>query len=286
MLSLTPVARAPILGSLGRPAQAWFLNQVTRQRASWGEELHRENSRRPYTVSTLLDDRGRPLRSGSWLEPGKSVWLRLTTFSTNLSGFVLEKVLPRLPNNLELYKMTFRLDGYTLEPAQHPWACSSSFSALVQDTRLGSVDGRVRLEFASPTAFRSQGADIPLPDPARLMKSYWTKWNQVVPHDLQIQDIWPNFAGECVVVNELSGINTERWTFAEGARGWATGYTGAVGLVLLGKKQCKEWADHWDGAAAVLHLLARFALFCGTGHHTTIGMGQTRSIPLPSTPLS
>lgn len=186
LISLTPTDHSPVLGSLGRPAQGWFLRQVTRHSAPWGSKLHLSNSIHPYTVSTLLDDRGRPLRPGSWLKPGKSVWLRLTSTSEELSAFLLEKVFPKLPNRLELYKMNFRIDGYTTDPAQHPWACQSSIQALAQDSKLNHVNGRVRLEFISPTAFRSNGADVPIPDPSKLMRSYWMKWNAVVPEDMQI----------------------------------------------------------------------------------------------------
>jgi len=287
LFSLVSTGRTPILGPLGRPGQAWFLGQVTRQNPVLGDALHSLNGLRPYTVSTLLDHRGRPLRPGCWLEPGQEVWLRVTTFSEQLSALTVEKILRRLPGHLELYKMVFRLDGFTLDPAQHPWAGQSSFAALSQDSQLNwswekSGSSKVRLEFATPTAFRAGQVDVPMPDPGRILKSLWSKWNSVTPEPLQVQEIWPDFAANCVVLSELAGVNTERWEFAEGSRGMATGFTGAVGLTLLAKNQCGEWAQYWDGAAAVLQLLAAFAFYSGAGHHTSVGMGQARPIALGS----
>jgi hypothetical protein len=37
----------------------------------------------------------------------------------------------------------------------------------------------------------------------------------------------------------------------------------------------KEGND-WNGAATVMQSLANFSFYCGVGHHTTIGMGQSR----------
>jgi CRISPR-associated endoribonuclease Cas6 len=79
----------------------------------------------------------------------------------------------------------------------------------------------------------------------------------------------------------MTAVNTMRWEFADGTRGAATGFTGTVGFTLLPKPKINEkWKPFWDGADVVMHSLARFAFYCGVGHHTTIGMGQTRSLPL------
>jgi CRISPR/Cas system endoribonuclease Cas6 (RAMP superfamily) len=114
-----------------------------------------------------------------------------------------------------------------------------------------------------------------------VFRSYGQKWNAVAPEGVQIQDLWPGFAAACIMVSELSGLNTTRWSFAEGTRGVATGFTGAVGFTLLPKRQCGEWAEYWDGADRVMQSLAKFAFYCGTGHHASIGMGQTRVLEPP-----
>ncbi len=282
LLSLKSSHAAPILGSLGRPANAWFLAQITRSKPELGSALHDGQGPKPYTVSTLLDHLGLPLSAGKWLQPGEVCWLRVTTFNKELSELVLRQILPRLPAKVDLYKMSFYLEGWTLDPAQHTWAGQSSYTNLAQEYELTQSSQSVRLEFVTPTAFRSQGADIPLPIPGHILRGWWQKWNAFAPEPMQIHSVWPEFANACVMVSELGGINSDRWTFAEGTRGAATGFTGVAGFHLLPKRQCGDFAAFWDGADQVLQNLARFAFYCGTGHHTTIGMGQTRPLPARS----
>ena len=277
LLPLTAASRCPILGALGWPANAWLLHELTCRQPELAQSLHDDEGVKPYTVSTLLDGRGRPLAKGMWLQPGQACWLRVTTFEERLSEVLLE-IVKDLPPRMTLYKMDFRLDGWTLDPAQHPWAGHSSFAALAQAEGVNGRTRQVRLEFASPTAFRSEGADTPLPIPALIQRSLWQRWNTAAPEPMQIHAAWPEFAAACVKVSELTAINTDRWVFAEGTRGAATGFTGTVGLTLLPERQCRDWAACWESADRVLQSLAQFAFYCGTGHHTTIGIGQTRMI--------
>jgi CRISPR-associated endoribonuclease Cas6 len=276
MISLIPVRPAPILGALGRPVQAWFLQQVTKANPGMAAALHDSKGPKPYTVSTLLDERGRPLQAGSWLQTGKPVWQRWTVFESHLADLLQKQILPYLPASMTLYKMGFRLDGFTFDPAQHPWAGQTSYAGLAQETGLPEKARPARLEFMTPTAFRSEGADIPLPIPGHVFRGYWQKWNAFAPEAYQINPVWPEFANACLIISELADINTGRWVFADGTRGAATGFTGVAGFSLLAKKQCGEFAAYREGAERVLNHLARFAFYCGTGHHTTIGLGQTR----------
>lgn len=279
LLSLSPLTSVPILGPLGRPAQAWFLQQITRCQPALGAELHDQNGVKPYTVSTLLDDRGHAIHSGRWLEPGASCWLRITSFGETLSDLLLKKILNKLPDRVRLYEMDFRLDGLTFERAQHPWADQSDYSNLIQELDGHSRLRQARLEFNSPTAFRVGQADLPLPLPGSVFRSYWQKWNAYAPASLQIHEDWPAFAAQCITISELTGVNSEQWRFAEGSHGAATGFAGTVSFNLLPQHQCAEWKEQWVDAAPLMQTLARFAFYCGTGHHTTVGLGQTRLLP-------
>jgi len=79
----------------------------------------------------------------------------------------------------------------------------------------------------------------------------------------------------------LTAVNTTHWEFAEGERGAATGFTGTVGFSLIPKSKVKkDWREYWDGSATVMQSLANFAFYCGVGHHTTIGMGQSRVLQI------
>lgn len=279
LLSLTAESSYPVLGALGRPAQAWFLQQVTRTNPALASRMHDEQGVKPYTVSTLLDENGRILQAGTWLKPGQACWLRITTFEDTLSE-VLEKTIKCLPKRMTLYKMDFRVDGVARHRAEHPWAGETSFADMSQDAANASLQNHIRLEFASPTAFRSGGLDVCLPEPRQVFRSLWARWNALCPEPMQIQDLWPDFAANCILVNELTAINTVHWLIAEGSRGGATGFTGTAGFSLPpAKKLSEKWRAYYDGANTVMQSLAQFAFYAGVGHHTAIGMGQTRLIP-------
>lgn len=279
VIYLESTKKSPILGTLGRPVQAWFLNQIMRRKPSLAKNLHDGNGAKPFTVSTLLDRHGRPYRSGDWLEEGQDCWLRVTTVGEELSEVLLAGVMKKLPKSLTLYKMDFRIDGYTLNPREHPWAGQTTFTDIAQDSQYSNAPRDVRMEFVSPTAFRANGNDIPIPSPQQVFRSLWQKWNALCPESMQLDERWPEFAADCILVNELTAVNTVRWEFAEGTRGAATGFTGTVGFTLLPKtKVPKKWQPYWDGADLVMQSLARFAFYSGVGHHATIGMGQTRIV--------
>ena len=282
VISLTPTSAYPIFGALGRPAQAWVLSQIMLKRPQLAQGLHDANGSKPLIVSTLLDRYGHPFKAGDWLKQGQECWLRVSTIGEELSEVYLRNVLKKLPKSLALYKMDFRVDGYSLNPHEHSWAGQTTFAEIAQDSQYAASARNVRMEFVSPTAFRNNGSDIALPIPGKVFRSLAEKWNTFCPETMQIQEMWPEFAEECILVNEMTAVNTVHWEFAEGTRGAATGFTGTVGFTLLPKiKIPKKWQPYWDGADVVMQSLARFAFFSGVGHHSTIGMGQARALSLP-----
>jgi len=194
-----------------------------------------------------------------------------------MSSLLQTRILQELPKRLSLYKMDFRIDGVLASRAEHAWAGRTSFAELAQDAALAKAADSVRAEFVSPTAFRSSGLEIRLPLPGQVFRSLWAKWNAFCPEAMQVQELWSQFAEECIVVSEMTAVNTTHWVFAEGTRGAATGFTGTVAFQLPPARQLEtEWRPYAEGAAAVMQSLARFGFYAGVGHHTTIGMGQMR----------
>lgn len=277
LISLTAESSYPILGTLGRPVQAWFLGQLTRSNPALASKLHDEQGLKPYTVSTLLDSRSRPLRPGSWVEPGELCWIRVTSINEELSDLIETKFIKKLPKQLTIHKMDFRVDDIATKRTEHEWAGATTFSEIAQDAAHASAENRVRMEFASPTAFRNNGMDICVPAPGQIFRSLWEKWNAFSPEPMQVHDLWPQFANDCILVDELTSINTTHWDFSEGSGRSATGFTGTVGFYLAPKSKVKpQWQGNWDGANVVMQSLANFSFYSGVGHHTTTGMGQTR----------
>ena len=202
-----------------------------------------------------------------------------TTLKDELSTALKKSILKRPAKRLTLYKMDFRVDGVFEGRNENFWADGTTFSYIAQNSANAAPSNKVRMEFASPTAFRSNGLDVCLPIPGQVFRSLWMKWNAFCPEPMQLHELWPEFAAFSILANELTVVNTHHWIFAEGTRGGATGFTGTVGFQLPDKKRIAEkWHPYYDGAATVMQSLAKFAFYAGVGHHTTIGMGQTRVI--------
>ena len=284
LIALTAESSYPILGGLGRPVQAWFLGQLTRCHAELASRLHDEQGLKPYTVSTLLDERMRPLRAGDWVAPGEMCWLRITSLNEEVSEALQKKIIQRIPKRLTLHKMDFRVDDVFTQRAEHEWAGETSFTEMAE-VIANQPERHLRIEFVSPTAFRNNNLDICLPMPGQVFRSLWEKWNAFAPEPMQVHELWPQFAGDCILVDEMTAVNTTHWEFAEGTRGAATGFTGTVGFSLIPKGRVKTgWKEYWEGAATVMQSFAQFSFYSGVGHHTTIGMGQCRQIPIPNSP--
>lgn len=278
---LSPCQPTILPADLGRAVHAWFLAQVRRADPALAEALHAPNAPRPFTLSSLRGV-GRPVEGRVSLTPEREYWLRVTSMDGALSRLLLEKVLPALPGEAELAGATFAIRGATCDPAEHPWAGQTTCEALVQEYMLGTgrPERTLTLHFASPTTFRRTGGEsgltdgegrayriaghnVPLPLPGMVFDSYLQRWNRFAPVALPPEV--KRYAEECVAVSRHR-IQTVLVEFGEARE---VGFAGTCRFTAL-------VADpYW---LRLLHLLAAFAFYAGTGHHTTRGMGQTRRL--------
>jgi CRISPR-associated endoribonuclease Cas6 len=125
----------------------------------------------------------------------------------------------------------------------------------------------VVLQFDSPTSFRSNGMHYPLPDPMMVFESYRARWNAFAPEALTISDEWAGWLRQSVAVQRAE-IKTQTVQFKDYQQ---IGFVGVVEYTVVHRAPDRE-------GIAPLNALAEYAYFCGTGHKTTQGMGQTRRI--------
>ena len=279
VLTLTPEDDAPWPRPGGREAQAWFLRQVQALEPDLADALHAApGGRRPYTVSAPMSRDWRLWPGGP--PPQAPVYLRITAFTPALEGLLQNRLLPLWQGRigLRLGGKGARVTAVATTPAEHPWAGSHTFGELVRFGQARREETTVRLLFASPTAFRSNGVDVPLPQPEHVLRSWWLAWNAAAPEPFRLDEQWPAFAAACVLVQRLSGVRTVRWRWHARKGGGAVGFLGRVDFRLRSPQMKSPWASLRPGAEAVLHTLAAFSLYAGTGHHTTIGMGQTKQM--------
>jgi CRISPR-associated endoribonuclease Cas6 len=262
VLTLQPTQKSTIPADQGRATHGLFLNWVRQADAGLAQELHDIEGVKPFTVSGLLG-LGRAVRGEVSLDPQRPLWWRVTTLTPRLSQVVLEQVLPALPDQLTLADQVFQVVGATVDGAEHPWAGQTSYEELAQGHLLGAEDPPpwLNLEFATPTTFRSQGKHQPFPLPGLVFDHWLNKWNSFAP--LSLHPDVKRFAEECVGVSRYH-LRSRVVRF-----GPATfiGFVGRCSFRALRRD------PYW---LRLLHTLASYAFYCGTGHKTTMGMGQTK----------
>ena len=142
------------------------------------------------------------------------------------------------------------------------WRCSYADLAAGAE-----AETRIRVRFLSPTSFRSHEMHYPLPDPGLVYQSWLARWNEFAPEDLRINIALLDVVAAHVAVGRYD-LRTEMVDMGSNRK--AVGFVGKVQYsVVRARKIGDEWVRR-------LNLLADYAAFCGTGHKTAHGMGQTR----------
>lgn len=262
VLTIRPLQEATIPADQGRATYGLFLSWVRQADSGLAQELHDIEGLKPFTVSGLLG-LGRVVRGEANLDPQRPLWWRVTTLTPRLSQVMLEQILSALPDRLTLADQPFQVVGATVDEAEHPWAGQTSYEDLAQRYLLGAQEPSLwlNLEFATPTTFRSQGKHLPFPLPGLVFDHWLNKWNTFAP--LSLHPDVKRFAEECV------GVSRYRLRSQAVRFGSATfiGFVGRCSFRALRRD------PYW---LRLLHTLATFSFYCGTGHKTTMGMGVTK----------
>lgn len=249
---------------LGRASHAFFLRLVQARAPTLAEVLHNAPGPRPFTCSALVG--GHPQGQTLLLRAGDTAWLRYTALTAEVSAH-LQALAQNPPETVELDGAKLRVRRATLDGAEHPWAGACSYRAFIEQ-HLGPeapAPRRVRLAFASPTAFRSQGVNVPLPLAPLVFGSLLQRWQAFAP--VAVSAEVPRYADEMVALSQYR-LRTQPWQAHE--EGVQIGFVGEVTFTRLN-------ADRYWGR--VLALLAAYAFYAGVGAHTTMGMGQARLVP-------
>lgn len=252
---LTPTHTATLYPQYTIALHAWFLDQVRQYDPKLSAYLHDDQGEKSFTLSGLeanFDNQVRQLQ----LIAGQSYQWSLNLFSKSVVEWA--KVwLQNIPETINIRATPLKIENISLSLA--PTTYQQLFNAKASKT--------TTLSFTSPTSFRRKGHHFPLPVPNNLYHSYLRRWNDFSGMNFD-SDKFLSWIDEQVIINRhyLESVKV-----AAGKKGTVTAFLGAIELALT-----SEAYNQNSDFVQLYFALSHFAAYCGTGHKTTFGLGQTK----------
>lgn len=259
-VTLQPLSEATISPTQGYQTYAFFLNVMKSSSPLVSAELHGIDGPKPFTISPL---QGKFLRKkdGLVILPDNHYSFRLTFLKSDVFAHFLDGAMKWGSKPVQIGAASFRVNKVDTLPAASPTACFSSFQQIYDNA---TTDIQIRLEFQSPTAFRSAGKrNVLFPEPATVFIGYLIKWQ----------------AFSAIKID--SGINqwlTKAIIARYNLETHMLNFNGYQETGFIGKASFELDKNTPSETVRLINGLADFAFFCGTGAKTTMGMGQTRRI--------
>jgi CRISPR-associated endoribonuclease Cas6 len=255
-LLLQPRQDLILPGNYATQLHSWFLDQVRRIDPILSAQLHDGQSEKPFTVSELMGTiqaEGRSLRFSADQTYGWSI----SALSQPLIEW-MRQWLQSPPIEVNLRTNCFAITGWSF--LQPPTTYAKLTKASIPEPP------EVSLSFVSPTGFRRKGSHFALPLPFNVFQSYLRRWNDFSGQAIEA-DLFLAWVDESVIILRH---HVRSHKVSAGKSGSVTGFTGAVQFGLNSKaRERLEYVRLWIA-------LGRLAPYCGTGHKTTFGLGQTR----------
>lgn len=270
VLHLRALREGALYGATGRHVHGFWLRTWGMVDPPTGDALHDARRLRPFTLSPLgglpLPHHGRtPVATGA------AARVRVTALDDRTQDRLLRRWLPQAPRRLTLGGIPWRLEGVAVAPEEDEDAGWERFAVLRERHADGRAPRRWSLAFLTPTALSLRSGDVlPFPLPGPLVGGWLDRWREVSDVALPEVDVAALGAALRISAYDLRTVSARFWD--KDARGRRVEWPeiGCVGTMTLdgGQLSAEE--------RAVVGALADFAFYCGSGHHTTMGMGQTR----------
>ncbi|MBD2491800.1 CRISPR-associated endoribonuclease Cas6 [Aulosira sp. FACHB-615] len=256
VFDLEATATASLYSQYTIGLHAWFLDQVRQVDPELSAYLHDGESEKAFSISAL---EGQLLPSGKQLKlvANQIYHWHINGLSQRVALF-FKQWLTILPTVIDLRGASLQIKQVSIA---HP---PTTYAQLLQSPIEQSV---VDLSFVSPTSFRRKGHHFPLPVPENLFHSYLRRWNDFSQQPVE-QAAFLEWIDESVIIHQHRLESTK---VAAGKQGSVTGFTGAISLGL------SKAALANTEFTQLFYTLLKLATYCGTGHKTTFGLGQTRS---------
>ena len=267
VLKLQASTNANLPGYLGRANYSETLQRMVLFEPGIDREIHDLDGVKPLTCSALL---GPVQRIGARLRvrAGDTYWIRVTGLTELVSNCLVEALWGQRPTHWQLDHLAFDVVDVICDGTKDAWSGQTTCEALAQRYLLAPSHGRmnrVAMEFLSPTAFKSNGMQMPLPLPGLLFGSLLNRWNAVSAVELPPE--MRNFSEDAVAMGKF---NLRSVVVPQKNKGTRAGSVGDATYSALYQDR------YWLG---LFQLLADFALYSGVGVQTSTGMGQVRRVP-------
>lgn len=264
-----------IYGATGQHAAGFWLNSWRGIAAGVGDALHDDRPLRQFTVSPLLGLTD--VRHGvTRVAAGDTARLRITALDDHEPGGLLAEWWRGAPGETTIGGVAWHIQGLATTPDDHPGAGVATYAAL-RDRYRDQPPRRWSIVFETPTAFHLRDDNIlPFPLPALLVTGWLNRWNEYSPQPLPAEGDTPAAFLERVEAGLRTSayrLKTVSFRFRHagpgGGRSVEVPQIGCVGELAL------DGAGLAAADRAAVATLVDFAFFCGSGHHTAMGMGQT-----------
>lgn len=262
VLSLEADATLPV--HLGRANYAAVLARLAAVDPLLAQLIHDSQGPKPLTCSGILNAQARG--PSLHLRRDQRYYVRVTGLQEAVSRTLEAALLTDPPPAWQLDNHPFRVEDVLCDPAADPWSGRATYESLAaqQLTRADKAEPAVRLQFASPTAFKSSGITVPVPLPSLVFGSLVERWNTFSP--IALSPDMRRFGEEIIAISQYSLRSVP---VAQKAQGLRIGGVGEVTYRALSSDR------YW---LSLMHMLADFALYSGVGVQTASGMGQVRRI--------
>ncbi|KPL75307.1 hypothetical protein ADN00_13020 [Ornatilinea apprima] len=259
VIHLESLNAGSLLPETGRKVHGFWHEHWKRICPPAAESLHPNNGKAEFTLSPIFG-LPQPENDVIRLSPGMPAWFRVTTLRPTLTEALFNEHngwLITLPAELDFGPIRWKPSFQPFSKIDAAWSWLCSYEAMRRAAQ-PSVSWKISL--STPTSFSGRYVDFTFPLPELLVKSWLERWNHFAPPALGLPEELIDAAREHLRVTEyhLSTCPGERQTI--GCRG---------SLVIQAYHLPPE-------ARTQLDLLFLYAYYCGSGHRTAQGMGQTR----------
>lgn len=267
VLNLLPLSPISPNYLQGRHLHALFLTLVSAVDQELGNHLHHSQAEKAFTVSPLQVHSDSKNRSQNlqwqYSQPilaGTPCWWRISLLDESLFGKLAQLWLNLNPDlSWHLGSADLQISSIQGTPQPNsPWANACPYSQLYEEA--SSKNKVFSFVFATPTAFRQGKYDNALPAPESVFNSLCKRWNKYslieIP-ELSFDNVFPSYFD----------IRTK---IVADSRSKFIGCIGEITYRLFGQIEPLQVQQ--------MNALADFALYCGVGRKTTMGLGMTRRI--------